>query len=451
MHLTPDTKSWVEPDERGEFSIHNLPFGCFSDESSPSTRVGVRIGNYVLNMYELGKSSSEGVFPKLSGTVKDFGCSTLNSFAALGRAHHREVRAELQSLLVENSEHGSAMQQDEQLYRRVFIPVEKVTMHLPMQIGDYTDFYAGYHHAYSLGVMFRGPENALQPNYLHLPVGYHGRSSSIVVSGTPIRRPVGQILDESKSPVTGASRKLDIELELGCFVSRPSTMGECIDVNNAEEYIFGYVLLNDWSARDIQSWEYVPLGPFNGKNFGSTVSPWVVLADALEPFRTKGIDNPKQPLQNYLQEKQESRAFDIGLQVDIAGKTPTSGEDPRELTQVFSIAQGKKYTTLSRTSSKNLIWSFPQMIAHHTLGGCPMRTGDFFGSGTISGTESSERGSFIEMSEAGKVDIDISEGETRRFLEDGDSIVLRGVCEKDGRRIGFGECEGVILPARAIS
>ncbi|KAK3492644.1 uncharacterized protein B0T23DRAFT_380147 [Neurospora hispaniola] len=301
-------------------------------------------------------------------------------------------------------------------------------MHLPMVIGDYTDFYAGYHHAYAVGVMFRGPENALQPNYTHLPVGYHGRASSIVVSGTPVRRPVGQILQDPKAdpkrPTVAPTQRLDIELELGCFISKSNPLGQPVGIDEAEEHVFGYVLLNDWSARDIQAWEYVPLGPFNGKNFATTISPWVVLADALEPFRTKGIENPT-PVQEYLKEKKEATVYDIHLEVDLT--TPEGNT-----------------STVAKTNGKNLMWSFPQMIAHHTLGGCPLRPGDLLGSGTISGPVPEQSGSLLELSEGGKREFQLSGGnETRTFLKDGDTVTLRGFCVGEaGGRVGFGECTG---------
>ncbi|KAL6890703.1 Fumarylacetoacetase [Trichoderma evansii] len=425
------TTSWVPLDRNGDFSIHNLPFGIFSEGSS-QPRAGARIGDFVIDLKAL--ASDEQVKQQLS-SLRDlaavFGQASLNAFAERGRSAHRAVRGDLQRILSQSTDVPAILKDNEALKQKVLIPVEKVKMHLPMQIGDYTDFYAGYHHAYKVGVLFRGPDNALQPNYTHLPVGYHGRSSSIVVSGTPIRRPRGQILPNPaatpKEPTTVPCRRLDFELELGCFICKPNEMGESIDINKADEYIFGFVLLNDWSARDIQAWEYVPLGPFNGKNFGSTISPWVVLADALEPFRAEPLPNDT-PVQDYLNEKQKKSVFDIQLEVSL---TTESGD----------------HVNLTKTSGRNLLWSFPQMITHHTVGGCPMRAGDLLGSGTISGTEARERGSLLEMTEGGKADVQLEKGGVRRFIEDGDSLNMRGYCEKDGVRIGFGDCEGKILPA----
>lgn len=321
-------ESWIPNyDTNSEFSLANIPFGIITTRDDPAPRAAIAIGNSVLDLRALTTSLDldklETVFPgidlpKLANTLAQ---PTLNAFAQLGRPVHRAVRKGIQDLLRKDTPFQAILSENEDLKSKALIHQREVRMHLPMTIGDYTDFYAGYHHAYAVGVMFRGPENALQPNYTHLPVGYHGRASSIVVSGTPIRRPVGQILlvPKTKQPVTEPSRKLDIELELGCFIAKPNDIGEAVNVKDAEEHIFGYVLLNDWSARDIQTWEYVPLGPFNGKNFASTISPWVVLADALEPFRTKPIEN-KTELQGYLKEGREDGVFDIKLEVDLTSE-----------------------------------------------------------------------------------------------------------------------------------
>ncbi|KAH8885455.1 Fumarylacetoacetase [Thozetella sp. PMI_491] len=421
--------SWVQVDASSDFSLANIPFGIITTANDPAPRAATAIGDYVLDLKAIvSHPEFARLFPNLAGNEAVFSQATLNAFAALGRPVHREVRQALQQLLAEDTSEAAFLKDNTELREKALLRRTSVKLHLPMQIGDYTDFYAGYHHAYNVGVLFRGPANALQPNYTHLPVGYHGRSSSIVVSGTPIRRPVGQILldpaAEPKQPITGPSRRLDIELELGCFIAKPNDMGEAVSVAQAEEHIFGYVLLNDWSARDIQAWEYVPLGPFNGKNFGSTISPWVVLPDALEPFRAAGIENTT-PLQDYLKEPRSDNVYDIQLEVDL---TTPEGDT----------------TTIGRTSAKNLIWSFPQMIAHHTLGGCPMRTGDFLGSGTISGTAPSERGSLLEMTEGGKKEVLLYGMDARKFLKDGDEVTLRGFAGKDGARVGFGTCTGRI-------
>jgi fumarylacetoacetase len=314
--------SWV-PDNApaNGFSIANIPFGIISTAENATPHAAVAIGGSVLDLEAIASHPSFlQLFPSLDGHKGVFSQPTLNAFAALGRAVHREVRKGIQDILKEDTAHPEFLRDNEELRKKALLQQRDVKMHLPMQIGDYTDFYAGYHHAFAVGCMFRGPQNALQPNYTHLPVGYHGRASSIVVSGTPIRRPVGQILldptAEPKQPTTAPCRRLDLELELGCFICRPNELGEGVKVDDAEDHIFGYVLLNDWSARDVQAWEYVPLGPFNSKNFASTISPWVVLADALEPFRSTGIEN-KTELQSYLKEGRTDSVYDIRLEVDI--------------------------------------------------------------------------------------------------------------------------------------
>ncbi|KAK3292426.1 uncharacterized protein B0H64DRAFT_228440 [Chaetomium fimeti] len=426
--------SWVpDIDPASDFSLANIPFGIISTPDDPAPHAAVAIGSYALDLKVLTANPdlSSQLFPSIPNLPEAFAQPTLNTFAELGRPIHRQVRTALQNLLSTTTAHPSLLRDNPTLRARALLPQSAVRTHLPMAIGDYTDFYAGYHHAFAVGAMFRGPDAALQPNYLHLPVGYHGRASSIVVSGTPVRRPVGQILLDGKpEPVTAPSRKLDIELELGCFVARGNEMGRGIAVGEAEEYIFGYVLLNDWSARDVQTWEYVPLGPFNGKNFASTVSPWVVLADALEPFRAKGVEVEGRPeVQGYLREGRAESVFDVRLEVDL------------------TTAEGDT-TTIGRTSSKHLIWSFPQMLAHHTLGGCPMRSGDLLGSGTISGPGGvDERGSLLEMTENGKKEVLLAGMDARTFLKDGDTVTLRGFCGEEGARVGFGECRGRIYSA----
>ncbi|KAK4133694.1 Fumarylacetoacetase [Trichocladium antarcticum] len=429
------SSSWVDIDPASDFSLANIPFGIISTAEDQTPRVAVAIGSHVLDLKALAANANlAALFPGIDGLTPALSSPSLNAFAQLGRPVHRQVRAALQDLLATNTQHSALLRDNAALRQRALLPQTAVQMHLPMEIGDYTDFYAGYHHAVAVGRMFRGADNALQPNYLHLPVGYHGRASSIVVSGTPVRRPVGQILladpkMPAPMPEVAPSRKLDMELELGCFISRPNAMGEAIAVGEADEgHVFGYVLLNDWSARDVQMWEYVPLGPFNGKNFASTISPWVVLADALEPFRAGGVEN-RTVLHEYLREGREDGVFDITLEVDL------------------TTAEGDT-TTIGRTSSKHLLWSFPQMIAHHTLGGCPMRTGDLLGSGTISGPGGQgESGSLLEMTENGRKEVLLRGTDARTFLRDGDSITLRGFCGAENGRVGFGECRGKIAGA----
>jgi len=313
------TASWVtSANTHSDFSLANIPFGIIISRTDSSLRPAIAIGSSVLDLRALSKHESfPSLFPSLKGHEDVFSQPSLNAFAALGRPVHREVRKAIQELLAEDTPHASVLKENESFREVALLPQQEVRMRLPMEIGDYTDFYAGIHHARAVGTMFRGAATALQPNYTHLPVGYHGRASSVVVSGSPVRRPWGQIrLDPAAEPTTAPSRKLDMEVELGCFLCKPNEMGAPIKVEEAEDYIFGYVLMNDWSARDVQTWEYVPLGPFNGKNFATTISPWVVLADALEPFRTKGVEN-ETPLQEYLREKTESNVFDIRLEVDL--------------------------------------------------------------------------------------------------------------------------------------
>jgi fumarylacetoacetase len=312
----------VSPDR--DFSLENIPFGIISTKEIPTPHAAVAIGKYTLDLEAFSKQPSfhEELFPFLRDQHDVFSQPTLNAFAALGRVIHRQVRETLQDCFTHDSEANRLFLQASETTRLLW-PLDEVTMHLPMQIGDYTDFYAGVVHATHVGTMFRGAENALQPNYKHIPVGYHGRASSIVVSGTPIRRPWGQFIADPtrtpKQPETRPSRKLDFELELGCFISRPNEMGEPIPIEDAEDFVFGYVLLNDWSARDVQAWEYVPLGPFNGKNFATTISPWVVLHDALRPFMTAPEPNDTE-LQPYLRERRQDNVFDIRLEADLRSK-----------------------------------------------------------------------------------------------------------------------------------
>lgn len=356
---------------------------------------------------------------------------TLNGFAALGRPMHSIVRKYLQDVFKEQTTYPEVLKKNAELQKQCLIARKDVTMHLPMKIGDYTDFYAGMNHAQNCGSLFRDPSHALSPNYKHLPVGYHGRASSVVVSGTAIRRPCGQILEtpQSPKPTFSPSRRLDYELELGGFICKANKMGEPVNISNAEDYLFGLVLMNDWSARDIQAWEMLPLGPFNAKNFGTSISPWVALTEALEPFRTTGLDSEGVISLAYLEEQRKDRMYDIKLEVDL--KTPNGAA-----------------TTLTKTSGSNLLYSFPQFIAHHTVGGCPLAVGDLMGSGTISGPEPGTLGSMLEQTNGGKKSIRLDDGAERMFLQDGDTITFRGCCgNDDSALVGFGECTGTILPA----
>ncbi|KAK1707928.1 fumarylacetoacetase [Colletotrichum lupini] len=427
-------KSWLPIPPRSHFSLLNIPFGVISSKDKQLHRPAIAIGEHIL---DLDAFATGGGFSKAANVsaehAKTFSQPTLNAFAELGRPVHRAVRSYLQDIFLNDTAHPDVLKDNEPLKKAALRPISEVSMHLPFAIGDYTDFFAGRNHAHNVGVLFRGPANALQPNYSHLPVAYHGRASSVVVSGTPLRRPWGQALPApgATEPVFRPCARLDIELEMGMFISKPNDLGSPVSVKDAEEHIFGYVLMNDWSARDIQQWEYVPLGPFNAKNFGTTISAWVVLADALEPFRTKGLENETQ-LQKYLQEDRSDNVLDINLEVTLA---PSEGEE----------------TTVTRTSAKNLLWSWPQMVAHHSISGCNLRAGDLLGSGTISGDQAGTQGSLLEQSQGGKVPIKLNGGQERKFIQDGDTVVIRGWAgEHDGQLVGFGECVGQILPPIAM-
>ncbi|EON61412.1 fumarylacetoacetase [Coniosporium apollinis CBS 100218] len=424
-------RSWFPIPKGSHFSLHNIPFGIISTSSSPTPHCAVAIGAHALDLEAFAANNGFSGLSTIQPHQSVFSSSSLNAFAALGRPIHSVVRKYIQSVFSVDTPYASVLKDNDSLQKEALIPLKDVTTHLPMRIGDYTDFYAGLNHAFNVGVLFRGAANALQPNYKHLPVGYHGRASSVVVSGTPIRRPSGQILEKpgAQAPIFSACRKLDIELELGCFVCKSNKMGEPIPIGEAENSLFGVVLMNDWSARDIQAWEYVPLGPFNAKNFGTTISAWVVLAEALEPYLARSAVENDVELLPYLREKREENVYDIKLQVDLKTKSDNK-------------------TTISRTTARNLLFSFPQMLAHHSITGCPMQVGDLLGSGTISGVEPSERGSLLEQNENGKATIKLEGGEERKFLEDGDEITITGVCGEDEEAlVGFGECVGAIEPA----
>jgi len=421
----------IDPDSG--FGLENLPYGVFSTDKEPP-RVGVRLGEYVIDLSVLESHGVVGV--PGAGRQPIFDNPSLNAFMALGPDVWESVRSHLQELL--STEGSPALRDAETLRQRAVVPLADVTMHLPARVGDYTDFYSSRQHATNVGTMFRGPENALMPNWLHLPVGYHGRASSVVVSGTDVVRPSGQQKpDDDAPPVFGPSKLLDIELELGFFVGPGNELGEPIPVEEARRHIFGFVLVNDWSARDIQKWEYVPLGPFLGKSFATSISPWVVPAAALDPFRVDGepqsaeAGNPD-PLP-YLRQT-EPRSLDIDLSVAL--ETSAMRE------------AGTEAAVVARSNAKNLYWSPEQQLAHHTVNGCNARPGDLMASGTISGEEKGSYGSLLELTWRGSEPIDLPGGETRTFLRDGDRVVLSGEASRDGRRVGFGEVSGTIRPAR---
>jgi fumarylacetoacetase len=416
----PKLKSWVEVPAGSDFPIQNLPFGIFKTEYL-SPVVGVAIGDHVLDLVYLHEN---GFLDGLGLPVGIFNQRYLNDFIGLGKTKTREVRERISELL----QHDNDELKSNVAAREIaLIPMSEVEMQLPIRIPNYTDFYSSEEHATNVGTMFRDPKNALLPNWKHLPVGYHGRASSIVVSGTDIHRPKGQIKPlDSDIPLFCPSQKVDFELEMAFITCTETKLGSSISTKDAEEHIFGFVIFNDWSARDIQNWEYVPLGPFLGKNFGSTISPWIVTLDALQPFRVKGPDQFPQVLP-YLVANGEKN-FDISLEVLI--KPEQSDE-----------------TTVSRSNFKYMYWNVCQQLAHHTVNGCNVQVGDLYASGTISGPSPGSFGSMLELTWNGQRPMHLADGTERKFINDGDTVVLRGHAEKDGVRIGFGECRGKILPA----
>ena len=415
------TQSFIVVAENSDFPLQNLPYGVFQPQGEHA-RVGVAIGTEVLDLAAL---EAAGLLP--TGAQNVFGQTSLNAFIALGRPVWQQVRARLQQLL---SADCAELRDNAALRTRAFYPQAAVSMLLPIEVPGYTDFYSSKEHAYNVGCMFRDPKNALMQNWSELPVGYNGRASSVVVSGTDLVRPSGQIkLPNEERPVFSACRKLDFELETGFIVGKATALGEPIAIEEAENHIFGMVLLNDWSARDIQQWEYVPLGPFNSKTFGTSISPWVVTLEALEPFRCASPVQEPQPLP-YLRENTANN-YDIHLQVAIA-------------------ADGSE-TVISNTNFKYMYWSMMQQLTHHTIAGCNVRVGDLMGSGTISGPEKDSRGSLLELTWNTTEPLTLANGEQRGFLEDGDTLIMRGHCQKDGLRIGFGEVRGTVLPAKTFA
>ncbi|GAB4365069.1 MAG: fumarylacetoacetase [Calditrichia bacterium] len=419
----PKLKSFIAVEPESHFPIQNLPYGVFRPSPQKPCRVGVAIGDQVLDLSALEK---EGFFTQaLSGKPSVFSQSSLNVFMSRGKKVWRDVRSIISHLLREDN---PRLRDDKALRKKCFWPRDQVELALPVEIGDYTDFYSSREHATNVGIMFRGKENALMPNWHHLPVAYHGRSSSVVVSGTDILRPWGQILPpDSENPIFAPTRLLDFELEMGFFVGIPSRLGQPIPIDQTLDYIFGMVLVNDWSARDIQKWEYQPLGPFLGKNFATSISPWVVPLEALEPFRTAGpVQDP--PPQHYLQ-CEGNPTYDIHLEVYLQGR------------------KMDKASRVCRSNFKYLYWNMAQQLAHHTCNGCNVRTGDLMASGTISGPSPDSFGSMLELSWRGSRPLPLAGGESRKFLEDGDTVTMTGWCQGNGYRVGFGEVTGTILPA----
>jgi fumarylacetoacetase len=416
----PSLKSWVEVAKGSDFPIQNLPFGVFKTrELSPVA--GVAIGDYVLNLAYLHE---HGFFDGLDLPAGVFKGTFLNDFLSLGRKHCGDVRARISDLLRSDN---PELQSNKPARARALISMKEAHMLMPVRIPNYTDFYSSEEHATNVGSMFRDPKNALLPNWKHMPVAYHGRASSIVVSGTPIRRPKGQVKDAgSDVPAYCPTNKLDLEVEMAFITCAESNLGVPVPAGKAEEYIFGFVLFNDWSARDIQQWEYVPLGPFLGKNFASTISPWIVTLDALEPFR---VDGPVQVphVLPYLATTGPGN-FDIFL-------------------ETFLQPGGAGPTTISRTNFKYMYWNIRQQLAHHTVNGCNVQVGDLYASGTISGPSPGSYGSLLELAWNGQRPLHVGT-EQRTFLHDGDTVTIRGHGEINGVRIGFGVCEGRILPSQ---
>lgn len=412
-------KACVQVSENSDFTIHNIPFGIFEKEGY--TSACTRIGDSIV---DLNLCQQMGIFKNLSLPQGIFRQNSLNEFIGLGKSVTREVRNTLQKALSE----GGELDKEETHQSHVFIPAEKVTMCLPVRIGDYTDFYSSREHATNVGMMFRDPENALLPNWLHLPVGYHGRASSIIPSGVPVQRPSGQTLPaDATEPVFGPSRMLDFELEMGFVIGKDTEMGTSVSTEEAEDYIFGLVLFNDWSARDIQKWEYVPLGPFLAKNFASTMAPWIVTLEALEPFRVQGpVQKPEVlPYLKYSGEKN----YDIHLSVEI--------ETPEGLSQ-----------RVSTSNFRYMYWNMCQQLAHHTVNGCNVRVGDVMASGTISGPTPDSYGSMLEICWKGTRPVKMPDGSERKFILDGDTVKMRGWCRKGDIRIGFGPCDARIPDTR---
>jgi len=414
----PSLRSFIEIDAASDFPIQNLPYGVFSTADT-SPRLGVAIGDFVLDLWEL---EQEGLI-----SVDDPGAFAvgLNALMHKGPQVWSRMRARISELLRHDN---PELRDNKQLRDHVLIPRADVTMHMPFAVSGYTDFYSSKEHATNVGVMFRGKDNALQPNWLYMPIGYNGRASTVVVSGTKVKRPRGQLKPPSvEVPSFAACKRLDFELEMGVVVGQPSPMGGMLTEQQAEEMIFGFVLLNDWSARDIQQWEYVPLGPFLAKAFATSISPWVVTREALEPFRLKGPEQEPAPLDYLKQAKPQNYDLELDVALRAAGANAPAG--------------------ISRTNFKYMYWSSVQQLMHHASSGCAMNVGDLLGSGTISGPEKNQRGSLLEISWNGTEPVELPGGAKRTFLEDGDSLVMRGWCQGNGYRVGFGEVEGTILAA----
>jgi fumarylacetoacetase len=423
----PALRSFVPVAAESHFPIQNLPYGVFRRRSGGPPTIGVAIGEFVLDLALLEEQNL--LSPSTLRGKKVFCESALNALMAAGQTAWTETRTAISRLLRHDE---PTVRDNAPLRERALVPIVDVEMLLPAAISDYTDFYSSKEHACNVGTMLRGADKALMPNWLHLPVAYHGRASSVVVSGTNLNRPCGQTkADDAEAPTFGSSRNVDFELEMGFFIGPGNALGEPIPIQRAEEHIFGLVLVNDWSARDIQKWEYVPLGPFLAKNFGTSISPWVVPLEALEPFRVSGPPQDPKPLP-YLQTA-GAGSYNIHLEVTLQG------------------AKMDRPHRICASNFKHLYWSMAQQLAHHTVNGCNLRTGDLVASGTISGPTPDSYGSMLELAWKGTKPIPLPNGETRVFLQDGDRVTMTGWCQGTGYRVGFGEVTGRVLPARGAS
>jgi fumarylacetoacetase len=413
------SRSFIDVPLDSDFPIQNLPYGIFRPRHGVA-RAGVAIGDLILDLSILEEL---GHFAEVT-EQRIFSSDSLNTFMALGRPAWRKTRAILQNLL---SADNGALRDNTELRARIFHKQSEVTMQLPARIGDYTDFYSSYHHAHNVGTMLRGPENALMPNWKWLPVAYHGRASSIVVSGTEVRRPHGQTKPaDASAPVFGPSKSLDFELETAFFIGPGNLLGQPVSIDQAEDHIFGIVLMNDWSARDIQTWEYQPLGPFLAKNFCTSISPWVVTLEALNPFRKPLAAQNPAPM-SYLK-----RANDFTFDIQLEARLQTKMGEPQ---------------TITRSNFQNLYWSIAQQLAHHTVNGCNLQPADLLASGTISGSTEESRGCMLELTWRGQNPLKLADSETRKWLENGDTLSITGWCQGDGYRVGFGEVSGRIIGA----
>ena len=417
----PSLRSFIETAPDCDFPIQNLPYGVFSTAGA-GKRVGVAIGGFVLDLGEIARA---GLLPEVPAGI--FEAGALNPFMALGPDVWTRTRAQISELLRADA---PRLRDDAALRARALAPMAQASLHLPFEVAAFSDFYSSLQHASNAGMILRGPNAALMPNWRHMPIGYNSRASTVVVSGTPVRRPLGQLKIGDAAPVMGPCAKLDFELEMGVVLGQGSAMGEMLDQAAAERMIFGFVMLNDWSARDIQAWEYQPLGPFLAKAFATTISPWVVTKEALEPFRTATPQQEPAPLPYLRQTGLQN--YDITLEVDL---------------QTAGMAAP---VTISRSNFKYMYWSSLQQLMHHASTGCAMSVGDLLGSGTISGDDKSERGSLLELSWNGTEPLDLGNGETRKFLEDGDRLTFRGFAQGAGYRVGFGQAAGAILPALPV-